>query len=204
MAAREIPRTVSRFGLAALIGLAGLCAIPALAQAQDAQQKAAVCVACHVTGTVQSNSPIPIVWGQNEGYIYLQLRDFKNRVRATPEDATMNALASAMSDADMRAMAKYAAAQPWPQIAPVPTDAAPLKQGALAAAMGDCGGCHFNGWRGYSANPRLRGQSPAYLAATIRQFRSGARANSPGMADMLRALDDTDIEAVAAYLSAVK
>jgi cytochrome c553 len=204
MAAREILKTLPRFGLTTLMGLAGLYAAPVLAQTQDAQQKSAVCVACHVTGTVKSSSPIPILWGQNEGYIYLQLRDFKNGVRATPQDATMNALASAMSDDDMHAMAKYASAQPWPQIDPVPTDAAPLKQGAIAAAMGDCGGCHFNGWRGYSANPRLRGQSPAYLAATIRQFRSGARANSPGMADMLRALDESDIEAVAAYLSAVK
>jgi cytochrome c553 len=204
MVAREILKIVPRLGHAALIGLAGLCATPALAQTQDAQQKATVCVACHVTGTVQSSSPIPIVWGQNEGYIYLQLRDFKNGVRATPQDATMNALAAAMSDADMHAMAKYASAQPWPQIEPIPTDAAPLKQGATATAEGDCGGCHFNGWRGFSANPRLRGQSPAYLAATIRQFRSGARANSPGMADMLRALDESDIEAVAAYLSAAK
>lgn len=204
MAAQDILKIVPRLGLAALIGLTGLCATPVLAQAQDAQQRAAVCVACHVTGTVQSSSPIPILWGQNEGYIYLQLRDFKSGVRATPQDATMNALASAMSDDDMRAMARYAAAQPWPKIEPVPTDAALLKRGETAAAMGDCGGCHFNGWRGYSANPRLRGQSPAYLAATIRQFRSGARANSPGMADMLRALDETDIEAVAAYLSAEK
>ena len=105
MVAREILKIVPRLGHAALIGLAGLCATPALAQTQDAQQKATVCVACHVTGTVQSSSPIPIVWGQNEGYIYLQLRDFKNGVRATPQDATMNALAAAMSDADMHAMA---------------------------------------------------------------------------------------------------
>lgn len=201
MAPREMLKTVPGLGLAALIGLAGLCATPALAQTQDAQQRAAVCVACHVTGTVQSSSPIPIVWGQNEGYIYLQLRDFKNGMR---QDATMHAVASAMSDADMHAMAKYAAAQPWPQIEPVPTDAVLLKQGATATAMGDCGGCHFNGWKGFSANPRLRGQSPAYLTATIRQFRSDARANSPGMADMLRALAESDIEAVAAYLSAAK
>jgi cytochrome c553 len=65
-----------------------------------------------------------------------------------------------------------------------------------------CGGCHFNDWKGFSANPRIGDQSTAYLAATIRQFRSGSRGNSPGMSDLVRTFDEGDIDAVAAYLNA--
>ena len=71
-------------------------------------------------------------------------------------------------------------------------------------ALGSCVGCHFNEWKGFSANPRIGGQTTAYLAATIRQFRSASRANSPDMSDLLRTLDEGDVDAVAAYLNAVQ
>jgi cytochrome c553 len=71
-------------------------------------------------------------------------------------------------------------------------------------AYGDCGGCHFNNLLGYSANPRLRGQTPAYLTTTINEFRSGKRGNSPGMSDFVRVYSDEDVEAIVAYLSSVE
>ena len=184
----------------ALLVLAGFARL-SVAQAQAIEQKVAVCKACHLTGTLQSTSVIPNIWGQSEGYIYLQLRDFKSGARNAPEDAAMRGFVSTMSEADMLEMAKYASTQPWPKVEPISTDTALLKKGAYATAMVDCGGCHFNDWKGFSANPRIGDQSTAYLAATIRQFRSGSRANSPGMSDLARTFDDDDIDAVAAYLS---
>jgi cytochrome c553 len=183
--------------------LAGFAAAGA-AQAQAVEQKAAVCKACHLTGTLQSSSVIPNIWGQSEGYIYIQLRDFKSGARNAPEDAAMRGFVATMSDADMLEMAKYASTQPWPKVEPISTDAALLKKGAYATALGGCVGCHFNDWKGYSANPRIGDQSSAYLALTFRQLRSGSRANSPGMSDMVRTLDQGDIEAVAAYLNAAQ
>jgi cytochrome c553 len=59
-------------------------------------------------------------------------------------------------------------------------------------------------WKGFSPNPRIGDQSTAYLALTFRQFRSGSRANSPGMSDIARALDEGDIDAVSAYLNAAQ
>jgi cytochrome c553 len=109
-----------------------------------------------------------------------------------------------MSDADMLEIAKYASTQPWPKVEPISTDTALLKKGAYATAVVGCGGCHFNDWKGFSANPRIGDQSTAYLAATIRQLRSGARANSPGMSDLVRTFDEDDIDAVAAYLNAAQ
>ena len=191
---------IASIALLLLVGVADV----SVAQAQAIEQKAAVCSACHPTGTLQSSSVIPNIWGQNEGYLYLQLRDFKSGARNAPEDAAMRGFVATMSDQDMLEMAKYASTQPWPKVEPISTDTALLKKGAYATAVVGCGGCHFNDWKGFSANPRIGDQSTAYLAATIRQFRSGSRANSPGMSDLVRTLDEGDIDAVAAYLNAAQ
>jgi cytochrome c553 len=193
-------KIIAHSALLLLAGFAGA----GVAQAQAMEQRAAVCKACHVAGTLPSTSVIPNIWGQSEGYTYIQLRDFKSGARNAPEDAAMRGFVATMSDADMLEIAKYASTQPWPKVEPISTDAALLKKGAYATALGGCVGCHFNDWNGFSANPRIGDQSTAYLAATIRQFRSGSRANSPGMSDLVRTFDEGDIEAVAAYLNAAQ
>ena len=191
------------FACSALLLLASFAGVSA-AQAQAIEQKVAVCKACHLTGTLQSTSVIPNIWGQSEGYIYIQLRDFKSGARNAPEDAAMRGFVATMSDADMLEMAKFASTQAWPKVERIATDPAALKKGAYATALGGCVGCHFNDWKGFSANPRIGDQSTAYLAATIRRFRSGSRANSPGMSDLVRTFDEGDIDAVAAYLNAAQ
>jgi cytochrome c553 len=200
MSEKFLLKILARSALLLLAAFAGVSA----AQAQAIEQKVAVCKACHLTGALQSTSVIPNIWGQSEGYIYFQLRDFKSGARNAPADAAMRGFVAAMSDADMLEISKYASTQPWPKVEPVSTDAALLKKGAYATALGGCVGCHFNDWKGFSANPRIGDQSSAYLAATIRQFRSGSRANSPGMSDIVRTFNEGDIDAVAAYLSAAQ
>ena len=175
------------------------------AYAQNVKQQVATCVACHPMSNVPANSVNPIIWGQNEGYVYVQLRDFKRGTRASESDAVMHALTQTMTDAQMLAIAKYVSTQPWPKSrdkATPPSDALYLR-GAQILAYGDCGACHFNNWQGYSANPRLRGQTAAYLLTTINEFRSGKRRNSPGMSDFLRLYSADDVKAIAAYLSSV-
>jgi cytochrome c553 len=200
MSQKCVLKIIARSVLLLLAGFADLRAT----QAQAIEQKAAVCKACHVTGALQSTSVIPNIWGQHEGYLYIQLRDFKSGARNAPEDAAMRGFVATMSDADMLELAKYASTQPWPKVEPISTDTALLKKGAYATALGGCVGCHFNDWKGFSANPRIGDQSSAYLALTFRQFRSNSRANSPGMSDLARTLDDGDIDAVAAYLNAAR
>ncbi len=176
------------------------------AHAQDVQQQAAACAACHPTSGAPADPLTPIIWGQNEGYLYLQLRDFKRGTRAAEKDAAMRAVTQPMTDAQMLAIAKYVSAQSWPRhsSARTPRTDPLFGHGAKLAALGACGGCHFNSWQGYSANPRLRGQSPAYLTATIEDFRSGKRANSPGMSDLLRIYSPEEVAAMVAYLSSLE
>jgi cytochrome c553 len=164
----------ARMALLLLAGFAGVSTV----QAQTIEQKAAVCKACHLTGTLQSTSVTPNIWGQNEGYVYNQLRDFKSGARNAPEDAAMRGFAATMSAADMLEMAKYASTQPWPKVAPISTDTALLKKGANVLAVLPCGGCHFNDWKGFSANPRIGDQGTAYLAATFRHCVRSTKATS--------------------------
>jgi cytochrome c553 len=197
-------RSSSRFVQALAAFLVVLAPLhPHSAHAQDLGQQVAACVACHPVSDVPANSVNPIIWGQNLGYVYLQLRDFKRGTRASESDVAMRALTKTMTDDQMLAIARYVSTQPWPKSqdpATPPTD--PLfVRGAQLAAYGDCGGCHFTNWQGYSANPRLRGQTAAYLTTTMNEFRSGKRGNSPGMADLLRAYSADEVKAIAAYLS---
>src|SRR5277367_386229 len=136
------------FGRSALLLLLGVAEVDA-APPQAIEQKAAVCKACHLNGTLQSNSVIPNIWGQNAGYIYIQLRDFKSGARNAPGDAPMRGFVATMDDADMLDIAKYASDQPWPKVEAVSTDAAVLKKGAYGTAVIGCGGCHFNDWKGF-------------------------------------------------------
>ena len=187
----------------ALFVLADFPAYPV--QAQDVKQQVAACVACHPMSAVPANSVNPIIWGQNAGYVYVQLRDFKSAARASESDAAMHALTQTMTDAQMLAIANYVSTQPWPKspVTPTPPTDPLARRGAQLLAYGDCGSCHFNSWRGYSANPRLRGQTPAYLTTTIEEFRSGRRGNSPGMSDLLKVYSTEDIGAIVAYLSSL-
>jgi len=171
--------------------------------AQEVKQLIAACPTCHATSNVPANSVNPVIWGQNVGYLYLQLRDFKLSTRASESDTAMHALTQAMTDSQMLAIAEYVASQPWPasQDKTLPVTDALYMRGAQLVAYGDCGACHFNNLQGYSATPRVRGQTPAYLTTTIQEFRDGKRRNSPGMADLLRAYSPDEVKAIVAYLS---
>ena len=62
--------------------LSAMCLVSASslnAQADDAiAEKAAVCAACHGETGVPIDKVTPNIWGQREGYLYLQLKDFKS------------------------------------------------------------------------------------------------------------------------------
>lgn len=67
-----------------------------------------------------------------------------------------------------------------------------------------CAGCHgANGISAVPIYPNLAGQKEAYLAAQIKAFRDGTRANAI-MAPMAKPLSDADIDNLAAYYASLK
>ena len=141
---------------------------------------------------------IPIIWGQQEGYLYLELRDYQKGARKNEQ---MTPIAQSLSKDDAKALAAYFAGKPWPK-----TGAPSASKAEEAAAMTAiksvvCSSCHLEQFQGDSSVPRLAGQSHDYLAKTMMDFRTGARANNPGMSELMNTVTPDQVAAIAAYLT---
>ena len=172
------------------------------AHAQTIEDKAQVCAACHGDNgvPVEQAVPVPVIWGQNLGYLFFQLRDFKSGTR---KNELMSPVAEALDRADLMALAQYFSKKPWPKLQQPhpPEDVAALAQRANKSVV--CTSCHQEGFLGDSTQPRLAGQVGAYLEKTMADFRSGARGNNPGMTDLMKAITPEDSAALAAWLAAM-
>lgn len=173
-----------------------LSAAPALAQ--NLAEKVEVCASCHGQDGKPVDKAIPIIWGQQAGYIYIQLRDFK---RGDRKNEIMQPIVSSFEKAEMLAIAEYFAQKPWPNLGQ-PRSAKDIARRALIAEHSvGCTGCHLEEFQGAGTVPRLAGQSQQYLAKTIDDFRTRARANNPGMTDLMRATSQDDLAALTEYLA---
>jgi cytochrome c553 len=184
--------------LRSVLTLACLTAAGSLVRADPIEQKAALCAACHGGAGKPVNPSIPVLWGQNEGYIYLQLRDYKLGNRKNP---LMAAMVAGLDKPDMRALATYFADKDWPDLQ---QSRAPQDVSHHAEVINDsagCKGCHLDQWQGDSATPRLAGQAQSYLRETMTRFRTGERGNNPWMTALLKTYSDQDIDALAKYLA---
>jgi cytochrome c553 len=168
------------------------------ARADDIADKAEVCASCHGENGVPTEKNIPVLWGQNEGYIYIELRDMKKGARNNPQ------MAQAIEDLsrdDMLALAAYFSAKPWTNLNQPRATAAEQTQFDAMAKSAGCVGCHQEGYKGAGTQPRLAGQSAAYLEKTMLDFRSGARANNSWMKDLLQTYSPADIAEMARVLA---
>lgn len=183
----------------ALVVLAWMAA-PALAQDAPPPQ-AALCATCHGQDGVPINHDTPVIWGQNEGYLYLQLRDLKSGTR---KSAIMGPVAATLEKADMQALAAYYSGQKWPNLQQpsAPDDVASKAQVAIGSI--GCIGCHLDHFQGDGSTARLAGQWREYLERTMLDFRTGARGNNPGMSDLMKATAEDDLKALAFYLSGMQ
>jgi cytochrome c553 len=177
---------------------AALLSAATAAWADSVEDKASVCTACHGEKGLPLEPAIPIIWGQNEGYLYLQLRDFQKGARKNDQ---MTPIAQSLSKDDAKALAAYFAAKPWPK-----TGAPSASKADEAAAMTAiksvvCSSCHLEQFQGDSSVPRLAGQRQDYLAKTMTEFRDRTRANNPGMSDLMNTVTPEQVTAIAAYLA---
>ena len=175
------------------------------ARADDAakavKEKAAVCATCHGEKGVPIDKLIPNIWGQREGYLYLQLRDFKSGARKNEQ---MAAIVADLEKEDMAALAAYFTTLPWPDLAqPSPPKDVAEKAIAANTSVG-CTGCHLAEWQGDSTVPRLAGQWREYLDQTTTAFRARTRGNNPGMSDLMNAAVPEDLTAIAEYVAALR
>jgi cytochrome c553 len=168
------------------------------ARAQSVEEKAQACAACHGDNGVPADKSWPVIWGQHQGYLYLQLRDFKNGVRKSD---IMGPVVQDMSRDDLLAIALYFSQKPWPDLRQLRAPSALAARAAQTNTSVGCTGCHQDGYKGEGTQPRLAGQNLDYLAKTMLDFRTRARGNNPGMTDLMKATPEDDLKVMAAYLA---
>lgn len=166
--------------------------------AQAIEQKAQLCAACHGETGIPQQKATPAIWGQQLGYLYVQLRDFNSGARQNDQ---MSPIAAMMQSDDMMALAQYFSQKPWPALAQPRASAADAAQALRATTSVVCTSCHQESYKGEGTQPRLAGQEKDYLARTMLDFRDGKRGNNPGMSGLMKSISESDIEAIAGYLA---
>jgi cytochrome c553 len=168
------------------------------AHAQGIAEKVEVCAGCHGVDGKPADRMIPAIWGQQQGYLYIQLRDFK---RGDRKNEIMQPIASSMERDEMLAIAEYFSKKPWPDLGQPRAPKEVATRALRANSSVGCTGCHLDQFQGDGTVPRLAGMSREYMTKTIDEFRSRARGNNPGMSDLMIATDPQDLAALEEYLS---
>lgn len=172
------------------------------------QGKSAMCQGCH---GADGNSPapnFPKLAGQYGGYLRKQIMDFQSGARVDP---VMSGMAAAVTDnQDLLDIAAYFARQKQMKGAGATNEAGKklFLEGDPARGIYGCITCHGESGKGRSPDnalfPVIGGQHKDYLVKQITDLRTGSRKNDPAgmMAGVAKAMTDSEIEAVSAYLSA--
>ncbi len=155
----------------------------------------ASCWGCHGAGGPPKDPTIPIIQGQQAGYLEKQLHDFRSGER---DDQIMSSMAESIRPQDVARASAMIAAMPWP-----------LRGGDAAASMPDslgaCQSCHgvdLTGGPGpEGVAPRLAGQFAQYLEAQMGVFARGERPKAKTMTLMMKSLDAAERGKIAKYLA---
>ncbi|QJQ07122.1 c-type cytochrome [Undibacterium piscinae] len=195
---------------------AGLCApLFAYAQAQAVpdtlEQRLKACTSCHgKDGRAASDGYYPRIAGKPQGYLYNQLKNFRDGKRSYP---LMSYMVGHLSDAYLNEIAAYFSAQHPPYSAPQASDATPamLERGRVLVQQGDklqklpaCVSCHGEKMTGVAPFiPGLLGLPRDYLVAQLGAWQTGSRhAAAPDcMQQIALKLQPQDIGAVSAWLA---
>jgi cytochrome c553 len=175
-----------------------------------ARAEAVGCFACHgVDGVatadgLAADKNVPNLAAQPDLYLQFQLVFFRKGVR---KNEVMNAMAEQLSDDDLRNISAYFASLPAPS-SPAPQDPAPedTELGSKIAQGIHCTNCHGDHFEGVDNIARLAGQREDYVYKALRDFKSGARTSTgaAGMAEVVYPLGDTEMKALAHYVSRLR
>jgi cytochrome c553 len=169
--------------------------------ADPVEEKAKVCATCHGADGVPQLKTTPVIWGQNAGYLFLQLRDFQSGAR---KNELMSPVAATLAREEPLPLAEYFSKLKWPNLQqpPAPQDVA-TKALATNTSVG-CTGCHLDHFQGDGSTARLAGQQHDYLLKTMTDFRARTRGNNPGMSDLMNATSPDAIADLANYLAGLQ
>ena len=159
--------------------------------------KLLVCNTCHGARGVPPSGTIPIIWGQQEGYLLKQIHDFDKGDRNVE---VMTWMSRTLTAAEQPPSATSFAKKTWPAKSGAPA-ATPAPRGIAV-----CQSCHSQNFMGAvqaegMTTPRLAGQNYEYLVESMRKFAEGERTNNGDMVQIMKGIPAADRDAMARYLS---
>jgi cytochrome c553 len=201
-------------GAAALAVVASL--IGAAAQAAPFEdtiaQRVLACTGCHGReGRAAADGYYPRIAGKPAGYLFNQLRNFRDQRR---QYELMGGLLALLDDAYLREIAAHFASLDLPYPPPLaPSEPAPVllagetlvRRGDAGRGLPACNDCHGVAMTGVAPFiPGLLGLPRDYLNAQLGAWKTGKRKATPPdcMAQVAARLRPADIGAVSAWLAA--
>jgi cytochrome c553 len=185
--------------LAALLTLAArLLCDPALpASPVPFEERVALCLACHGEMGQSSNPEVPSLGAQTAPYALIQLYMFRQKLRI---NEIMNDAIRDFSDDDLRTFSDFIAKLPAPTPPSGSGDPGRLQRGRALVQQHRCDFCHDRTLAGRDDVPRIAGQREDFLAKTLREYKSNARAGyDSAMASVVQPLTEGDIDDLAYF-----
>lgn len=204
-----------------LAGLSALILLSTPAKADEPMDgktifRTRTCMACHGPKGARPIQSYPALAGQNEKYAAQQIFDIKNGKRVGSADETghprtqgMADILHILSDADIKAVAKYVSEQDPGKPKPLDRPPSPedIAAGQAVFKKLGCVSCHGADGKktGNPAYPVIAGLHRDYLARQMTELRDGQRTNgqSKVMLNFIKKADDAMILQIASYLSQV-
>src|SRR5260221_693350 len=144
---------------------------PPAADAPAGEAKAQVCAACHGPGGNSTDPQFPSLAAQPPIYVFYQLLQFREQRR---KDARMSPFAEKLTDADMKDIAAYYAAQK-PAAPMLAADPAKVAAGNAIAQRFYFSSCPTSTFAGQNHIARLARQPYDYLVKELRGLKTGPR-----------------------------
>jgi cytochrome c553 len=169
------------------------------------------CVTCHGAHGEGSSAGVPRLAGKNADYMSHALSMFKAGTRASP---IMQPIARTLSDTEMHGLADFFATQKAPRV-DAGASASPqlVLAGKQLAEIGaantaPCFSCHAAEGKGNGARfPSIAAEPARFLIDRLHEFQARAQGKAPppgSMTAVSATLDESQIEAAAAYLSGLE
>lgn len=157
------------------------------------------CSACHNKDGNSTQGDKPNLAAQQPLYFLTQVENFRTETR---KNLVMHDMVKDLKPEDAVVIALYFSSFPIP-LRPWLEDDASLAKGK-DLFFKRCQFCHGPQALGQSAVPRLAGQQKPYLMTNLKRFRDGSlERKHTGMSSITADLTETEIEALAQYLSSL-
>jgi len=184
--------------------------------ANAGQTKNAMCIGCHGIKGYQSSFPevykVPMISGQNAGYISAALHAYKKGDRKHP---TMRSISETLTDQDIADLSAYYSAHGVVAGAELPAKPA-REPGADVQALlnkANCASCHGANFSKPidPSYPKIAGQHADYLFVALKAYKTdnAADANAkvgrahPIMGGMAKQYTNAELKAMSNYLASV-